>query len=506
MSRRITLATVVILLCTAICCADTFKHRETGEVFNGFATQKSIGNRTRVYNADLQTFKPIVLAEYDVTPNARGRRNSVIVMPLKQGEVLLSKAVSETLANAIVDASNKGPKLIVIEIDNPGGHGEYMKNISTTITKTFNCPTVAYISGGTYGGAYSAATAVALACDKIYIASEAVMGAVAPPVGTATGYEDTQNAVETYSPKNLSAYNGYVAALAEGNNRPGAIAMAMLGRNIEVIEVADRNGKRSFVNRTDRRPDQSVVRTLTRTAGQSGETVLTLTPSDAVASGMAEKVVGSLSELLADMGAADAKLIRGGQVDKTIRKFTAVKHNLGMILASIDYLQKRGDELEKQLNDREKQELQSTRQREYRRGNTERSPYTIYERRGRPQDRSQRGRNRQYESESVTGSEPVVDTLRLRNELALVLIDLIRGYNRAIALTRRWPGALPQDMTLQTLEQRLVSARTLQNNVVFRRSGIIVPGEAFTPGAGVAPTDRFNRGTGYNVRSQRSRY
>jgi membrane-bound ClpP family serine protease len=160
MTRHITLATVVILLCTAICFADTFKHRETGEVFNGFATQKSIGNRTRVYNADLQTFKPIVLAEYDVTPNAKGRRNSVIVMPLKQAEVLLSKAVSETLANAIVDASNKGPKLIVIEIDNPGGRGEYMKNISTTITKTLNCPTVAYISGGTYGGAYSAATAL----------------------------------------------------------------------------------------------------------------------------------------------------------------------------------------------------------------------------------------------------------------------------------------------------------------------------------------------------------
>jgi hypothetical protein len=263
--------------------------------------------------------------------------------------------------------------------------------------------------------------------------------------------------------------------------------MAMLDRNIEVIEVADKNGNRSFVNRTDRRPDQSVVRTLTRTTGQSGEAVLTLTPSDAVAGGMAEKVVGSLSELLADMGAADAKPIRGGQVDNTIRKFIAARRNLGEVLASIDYLQKRADELETRLNEREKQTLQNTqqREREYRRDNPGRRNHRIYSYDGNTRRRRGRG-----ETEIVTGSEPVVDTLRLRNEIALVLNDLIRGYNRAIALTRRWPGALGQDMTLQTLEQRLVAARTLQNDVVFRRSGV-------APGAGIGPADRFNRGTGY---------
>ncbi len=489
MTRHITLATVVILLCAALCCADTFKHRQTGEAFQGFATQKSIGNRTRVYNADLKTFKPVVLAEYDVTPNARGRRNSVVVMPLKQAEVLLSKAVSDALANAMVDASNKGPKFIVIDIDNPGGRGRYMKHICTTITKTRNCPVVAYISGGKFGGAYSAATAVALACDKIYISPDATMGAVAPPAGPATAYENGQNDIEKFSSKDLSAYNSYIAALAEKHNRPGAIAMAMLDRNIEVIEVADKNGNRSFIDRTDRRPNQSVVRTLTRTTGQSAEAVLTLTPTDAVAGGMADKVVGSLAELLADMGTADAKLIRGGQVDKTIRKFIAARRNIGEVLTSIDYLQKRTDELEKQLNDREKQQRQNTVQREYRRGNQGRDyPRTF----GTDMYRRRPRRDRRSESEIVTGSEPVVDTLRLRNELALVLTDLIRAYNRAVALARRWPGALPQDMTLQTLEQRLVSAGTLQNDVVFRRGGAVAPGGA------VGPPGRFNRGTGYN--------
>ena len=486
MTSHITLTTVVILFCAALCCADTFKHHQTGEVFHGFPTQKSIGNRTRVYNADLKTFKPLVLAEYDVTPGANGRRNSVVVMPLKHAEVLLSKVVSETLSNAIVEASNKGPKFIVIEIDNPGGRGEYMKQICTTITKTYNCPVVAYISGDKFGGAYSAATAVALACEKIYIAPDTTMGTVAPLTSSATGYEDSQNEVEMYSPKNLSAYNSYVAALAEKYNRPGTIAMAMLDGNIEVIEVVDKNGNSSFINRTERRPDQSVVRTLTRTTGQSAEAVLTLTPSDAVASGMADKMVGSLAELLVDMGTADAKLIKGGQVDKTVRKFLAARRNLDEILTSTDYLQKRADELEKQLNDREKQQRQNTVQREYRRGNTGRDIY-IYDRADRFYDRRRRGRNRRTESEIVTESEPVVDTLRLRNELALVLTDLIRGYNRAIAIARRWPGALRQDMSLQTLEQRLVTARTLQNDVVYRRSSAVAPSGTLNP------TGRYNR-------------
>jgi len=491
MTRNTTLVTVIVFLCAALCCADTFRHRQSGEVFNGFASQKSIDNRTQVYNADLEAFKPIVLAEYEVTTNLKGRRNRVIVLPLKQGEVLLSKVISDTLANAIVEASNKGPKFIVVEIDNPGGRGEYMKNICTTITQTFNCPVVAYISGGEFGGAYSAATTVALACEKIYISPQAVMGAFAPTTSKATVYEDPQNFVETYSPKNLSAYNGYAAALAEKYNRPASVAMAMLDRKIEVIEVADRNGKRSFVNRLDKRPDESVVRTLTKTTSQSGEVTLTLTPSDAVAVGMADKVVGSLTELLVDMGAADAKLIIAGQVDKTIRKFIAAKRNLGEVLTSVDYLQKRSEELEKQLNEREKQQMQNTVQREYRRGTGGREPYS-FDLPAEPYGRSRRSRNRRYESEIVTGSEPMVNTLRLRNELALVLADLIRGYNRAIALVRRWPGTLPQDMSLQMLEQKLVAARTLQNDIVFRRSGTVAPQSP------IGTTGRANRGAGYN--------
>jgi len=470
MSRCITFITIVGLFCVGICSGDTFEHRQTGEVFHGFATQKVIGNRTRVYNKELESFKPINMAEYDITPNAAGRRNNVVVIPIGQGEIIQSKVVSETLGRTIIDASNKGPRLILLEIDCPGGRGEYARQLCATITQTNNCPVIAFISGGKFGGAYSAAVAVALACDRIYIAPEATMGAAAPLAGTSTADGGVDDYTKTYSAKGLSAYKGYFAALAERNNRPSALAMAMVDGSIEVIEVADRNDRRSFINKTDKKPAQSLVRTWVKAGGEPGQVLLTLTPNDAVYCGMADKIAKSRTELLSDMGAADARLIKSGQTSKTVRKFVAVRRNIKNLLASTDYLQKRVDELEKQLNEREKQQRQNTVQREYVRGDRRTLAYL-----GTNRDNDLRRGNRS-EAEIVKGSAPLIEVARVREELAYALVDLIRDYNRVVALARRWPGALPVDISLQTLETRLASASAMQNDIIYRRgSGIITP-------------------------------
>lgn len=492
MSRRITFITIVGLFCVGICSGDTFEHRQTGEVFHGFVTQKSIGNRTRVYNKELESFKPINPAEYDITPNATGRRNNVVVIPISQGEIILSKVVSETLGRTIIDASNKGPRFILLEIDCPGGRGEYARQLCATITQTNNCPVIAFISGGKFGGAYSVAVAVALACDRIYIAPEATMGAVAPLTGTSTADEGVEDYTKTFGAKGLSAYKGYIAALAERNNRPSALAMAMVDGSIEVIEVADRNGNRSFINKTDKKPAESLVRTWVKAGGEVGQALLTLTPNDAVYCGMADKIANSRTELLSDMGAADARLIKSGQATKTVRKFVAVRRNIKNLLASTDYLQKRVDELEKQLNEREKQQRQNTVQREYVRG--DRKTLAYY---GTNRDRELRrrgNRSNRSEAEIVKGSEPLINMARVREELAYALMDLIRDYNRVVALAQRWPGALPVDISLQTLENRLASASAMQNDIIYRRgSGIITPGGEAALGRGTYRGRGMNR-------------
>ena len=74
---------------------------------------------------------------------------------------------TEALEKAIEMASNQGPLCILIEVDTPGGSADLMRRICDAITKANNCRTVAFISGGEHGGAYSAGAIIALACDQM---------------------------------------------------------------------------------------------------------------------------------------------------------------------------------------------------------------------------------------------------------------------------------------------------------------------------------------------------
>ncbi len=474
----------MIYFCGSVCCGDTFRNRRTGEVFHGFATQKEKQNLTMVYINDEKKFKLLNLGEFDITRNARGRRNNVVIIPLKSEEVIISQAVVEAVSKEIISASDKGPRFIMIEIDSPGGRGDYMRQLCSVIIKTDNCPVVAYINGGKFSGAYSAAAAVALACDKVYIASDTVMGAVGPAVRNLRN-DYISNYTEMFSSKNLAAYKSYIAALAEKNNRPVVVAMAMLDRTIEVIEVVDKNGKKSLIDRSERQSSQSVVRTWSKqfvnqgadlygSADQTKQMILTLTPTDAIYTRMADKIVSSRTQVLQDMGASDAKLInKGSATDKIIRKFVAARRNLSRLLASVDFLQERVDGLEKQLDEqnREVTVITSRNNRTNSRLGNRLSDRTARQR-GLYQDVDRsRGRKMRERlgSEVVVESETGLNRNDLLQEISFVLIDLIRDYDNTIVLARRYPGALPLGMTVTMLEKRFDTAEALYNSVVFRR-------------------------------------
>ena len=55
------------------------------------------------------------------------------------------------------------------------------------------------------------------------------------------------------------------------------------------------------------------------------------------------------------------------------------------------------------------------------------------------------------------------------DEISFVLIDLIRNYDKAVVLARRYPGALPLGMTVTMLEKQFDTAEVLYNSVIFRR-------------------------------------
>ena len=464
----------VLIISSANTMADTFTHRTTDEVFHGFATQKTIRNETRVYIEEENSFKALNLAEYDISSDNIGRRNNVVVIPIKHQQVMLSKVISDTLCKTIVEISNKGPKLIILEIDSPGGRADYMKDICKTITKTKNCPIAAFISGGTFGGAFSTAAAVALACDRIYISPDAVIGSMPPLAGQVGNYENISDYINTFSPENLSGFKSYIAALAENKQRPPAVAMAFFDRNITLFEVSENINKKKntlFIDAANKTFDQKKVREITTqsqrtvidnngTSKDVVEKVITLTPTDAKYCKIADEIVDSQNEILQEEGLSDAKVVRTGGIEKSVKKFAKSKERITEALEVVNYLQKRADELNELIKSKEQRTLEDTFER--RSITTDRNRWNSRRYVG----RRNRRRTDRLQAEVITENTQVIAVELLMDELIVVLAELIRAYDPVITLARRWPGVLPQNITMTSLKSSKRNAQMLQNDTI----------------------------------------
>lgn len=477
-SRGLGIAVVFFLgwLVAGDCLGDTFKHRVSGEIFHGFATQKVIRDQTRVYVAEEKKFKPLDLKDYDVTTNGQGRRDNVIVIPLHLQEALISKVVTENVSKTIRDASNKGPQFILIEIDLPGGRGDYMRDVCATITDTTNCPVIAYITGGKFGGAYSAAAAVALACDKIYISPGAAIGSEAPILTRGMDEASIDEYRQTYSSKSLAAYKNFTASLAGRNARPAVLAMALFDTRIEAIEVADSNGKKFFIDRADKVPTQVLVKTWTKSIvkevpgtdyGSVESTVreneLVLSAEEAVYSKMADGIATSRKDILVLMHAEGGRLIRSAVTDKSVAKFLQNRRQIEKLFASITNLEGRSELLGKELDKVIEQRSRGTETRTLR--------STRGDRRN-PRLRGSDRRDRVGQIDQITIDYQAADEGRLMEELSFVLSGLMRDYRKLLGLARRYPGALPLNVTVYTLEKRADSAQVKLDNLSRLRGGM----------------------------------
>ena len=193
----------------------------------------------------------------------------------------------------------------------------------SAIANTRNCRTAAFIRGGSVGGAYSAAAAVALACNEIYMAPASSIGA-ATAIASADGHSvDLKEAFgDAIGEKIGSVWRNYLAALAQQNNRPGLLAKAMEDRTIEALEVK-RGGRTVFIEAHEKAPGDQVV----RIACKKGE-LLTLPSSDAVACRIADGPADSRDDLLKRLNCGDAAVAinpdiaaAGDELEKVINRF-----------------------------------------------------------------------------------------------------------------------------------------------------------------------------------------
>ncbi|NLW84580.1 MAG: hypothetical protein GXY41_09310 [Phycisphaerae bacterium] len=327
--RTVFALSLFLVVLAALSPADTFTHRSGQPVYHGYATQTVIEGRTLVQTEQEGPIE-LNLAEFSVTPNAKGRNNTIAVISLK--EVIQYELTTAAFEKAIVEESNKGPLLILIEIDGPGGRTDYAERMCAAILGTRNCRTVAFVSGGGYGGAYSAAAAVALACDAIYMAPGTSIGAATQYVRASSGkMMDMKEAYgDTLGEKFQSVWRNYLASLAQRNNRSGLMAKAMVDKDIEVLEVV-RGDKTLFIEANDRLPGDQFVRVRCK----AGE-VLTLPAAEAATGTIADGVAASRDELLDRLGYADAALVFNTDIPAANEELNRVIDRFNRLNAAVD--------------------------------------------------------------------------------------------------------------------------------------------------------------------------
>jgi len=326
---KILAAFLAMLAFSLACFADTFTHRQTGEVLHGYIAGQAEDGET-IASTKEKGQVGLDLTQWQIVTDRLGRNNKVIVLTIED-EIGL-EIETQALEREVAKLSNEGPLFILFEIDTPGGRSDLTQRICGAITQAKNCPTVAFVKGGKYGGALSAGAAVALACDKIYMADNTVIGAATAITFSETGRPESLKEAfgEEVAEKFASAWRAYLASLAEQNHRPGLLARAMVDRNTEVIEVADAN-QRLFIDPVNKKPQQYLVHTWSKKGS-----LLTLTAAEAVECMIADKVISSRQELLGELDAADAKVVLNSEIQDARAELKRARGQVNRIRKSID--------------------------------------------------------------------------------------------------------------------------------------------------------------------------
>ncbi|MBW8041513.1 MAG: hypothetical protein FVQ85_16165 [Planctomycetes bacterium] len=320
---------LVIFVFGSACPGDTFTNRKTQEVLHGYATTRSKGGQTTVHTQEKGVLT-LNLSRWKITGDRSGRNNKVIILTLD--DHLGLNIERQALEQAIIKSINQGPLFILIEINTPGGRLDLVQRICGLITNNKNCRVFASVKGGNYRGAISGGAAIAIACDKIFMSDNSVIGAAALVAISGTGPKEVKKVYgEVLGEKLVSAWRAQLASLAERHGRPGILAMAMADRDIEVIEVSEDN-RRLFIDPANKRPQQNTVHVWSKKGA-----LLTLTAQDAVKCGIADKVVNSRRELLRHLQAQDAQIVTNNDLQNARMELKRVKGQIERIRKSLDF-------------------------------------------------------------------------------------------------------------------------------------------------------------------------
>lgn len=326
-SRVFLVVVATLYLLVGFCLADTFTNIETGEVLHGYVLEKTTDGRAFVKTVEKDRLK-LNLARWRISVDSQGRNNKVVVFSFD--EPLLYEIETAAFEQALPKAAARGPLFILVEMDLPGGRIDLTKRICAAITAVDDCQVVGYVKYGRAGGALSAGAAVSLACDKLYMMPNTVIGAATRVTADAQTMSKAYG--EEVGEKFDSAWRATLASLAQQNKRPGLLAKAMVDRDIEVVEIRKAaDGARGFVDPVNLNAADEVVRTWSKKGS-----LLTLTADEAVKSGIADGVVESRAELLQLLDVQAAGIIIDDSISDARRELNRAEGQLGRIRKSVD--------------------------------------------------------------------------------------------------------------------------------------------------------------------------
>ncbi len=202
----------------------------------------------------------------------------------------------------IQKAETAGADYIIFDIDTFGGRVDSALQITTLIGSAENTKTIAYVPASAEGTgvSWSAGALISLACETIYMAPGTSIGAAAPVY-------QTQEGMEMAPEKTVSAVRTQMAALAEKNGYPEAVALAMVDVDVELLEVYI-DGERRLASRDEmaglerqaRQADQTIEEG--NIISKSGK-LLTFTAGDMEEYGLSSGTVRNRDALFVELGA-----------------------------------------------------------------------------------------------------------------------------------------------------------------------------------------------------------
>ncbi len=213
------------------------------------------------------------------------------------------------IKRGIKEAEKLNADYIIFDINTYGGEVDSALQIASSIGSVKKAETVAYIPSlpeGT-GVSWSAGALITLSCSAIYMAPGTSIGAVAPVY-------QTQGGMEMAPEKVVSAVRAQMAAIAEKNGYPKAVAIAMVDKDMELNEVFI-DGKRMLALAED-------IPELKREAEKNGKSfedgkvispkgkLLTLTAGEMKEYGLSSGTLSSIEELYNTLGIPEENVNR----------------------------------------------------------------------------------------------------------------------------------------------------------------------------------------------------